>query len=326
MRINLKKIFSIALPFFLSAGLLGWLFYHIDYKKIWMEVKSADMQYLIAAGILYFLINFLIWWRWMILMKAIKLSFKKFSSLRWFFIGLTCNLLPITSVGGDVVKGLGIAQETGFKTKVFASIVLDRLIGFMAIVLIAFLAFWGGHKIVDNAQIMVSIMILTVISLGLGSVLFSHRLFQWAITVFGRWPKIKDSLLRLHYDIVLFKGKQDKAIVTLFISILAQVALAVDYYLIAKALHQDISLFYFIIFSPLVCVAQIIPSVGGLGVREQSWVILLANVGIAGSAAAAISIINFFFMLVVGLLGGIFYVATFSVRRVQLNQTSPVLS
>ncbi len=326
MKEKAKNFLSLFMRFGLSAALLGWLFFKIDYKHIWIAVKGADLNYLLLAGVVYFFLNFAIWWRWMILMKAMNLKFKKLSALRWFFIGLFSSLFLPSSVGGDVIKAIGMAKETDHKTKVFASIVLDRLIGFVAIVLIAFLAFWGGHSIVDDPSIVVSILGMTMFSLILGTVLFSHRVFSWTTRIFGRWPKLKEGLMKLHYDVVLLKNKKRQALLTITISVVAQAILAFDYFLIAKALHQNIDLYYFMIFSPLVCVATSLPSIGGLGVREFGWVYFLSKVGVTQSVALTLSLISFAFMVVVGCLGGIFYVATLSVRRVQLNQASPAVS
>ena len=49
----------------------------IDYKHIWLAIKDSDMRYMSAAGIIFFLINFLIIWRWRILMKAVGLKSKR---------------------------------------------------------------------------------------------------------------------------------------------------------------------------------------------------------------------------------------------------------
>lgn len=317
-----KNKLLVLLPFVLSAGFLGWFFYTIDYKKIWESVKNADVTYLLIAGIFYFLINFIIWFRWMMLMNALNLKFKWFDSLRWFFMGLLCSFLPLSSVGGDMIKGVGLAQITGNKTKVFASIVLDRLIGFVGIVLLAFVAFWGGRHIVDNPKILVAIFTLTTLLIVMGVVLFSFRVFSWSTKVFARWPRLKNALMELHHDLVLLKGKQGQAIIALVLSVIAQIALAVDYYLIAKALHQEIPLFYFIIFSPLICVATSIPSIGGLGIRELGWAKLLQQVGFSGFIGGALGWINFFFMIVTGIIGGLLYVITLSPRRVQHPKSS----
>ena len=321
MSSKLRKIFSIILPCFVSLILLAWLFLTIDYKHIWQAVKGADMRYMSAAGILFFLINFIIVWRWRILMKAVGLKANSLSSTRWYLIGVFFSLAPISSVGSDVIRGLGLAQEVGHKPKIFASIVLDRLSGFAGIVILAAVAFLFGHGIIANKLVILAIAIMSFISGAFVVVLFSHRIFSFACTAFAVWPKVKDNLMRLHYDIVLLKGNQKRGWEAIFISIGAQIVLAIEFYLSAKGMHQNIPLVYFIIFSPIVCVVTSLPSIGGLGFREIGWVYLLPLVGVSREMAGGISLINSFFNIVNGLLCGLFYVSTLSAGRIQYSQT-----
>jgi glycosyltransferase 2 family protein len=322
---GLKNVFSFLMRFGLSAVLLVWLFTRIDFKHMWEAVRGADMNYMLAAGLVYFGINFIIMWRWMILMRSLDLNFSKFTAMRWFFIGLFSNLFLPSSVGGDVIKGMGLAKVTGHKPKVFASIVLDRLIGFTGIVLVASVAFLTGRKILQDTSIVLSISIMAGVSLLIVTVLFSHRIFSWTTRVFQRWPRFKNGLMALHYDVVLMKGKQKEVVMTIALSIVAQIILAFEFYLTAKGMHQDIALIYFIIFSPLVCVVTALPSIGGLGVREVGWVYFLSKVGVSQGVALGLSLINFAFMVAVGLLGGVLYVTTLSSGRVQYHQASAQL-
>jgi len=320
-----KNIFSIILPCFLSLALLVWLFVTIDYKHMWQAIKGADMRYMSGAGIIFFLINFLIIWRWRILMKAVGLKAPSLSSMRWYFIGLFCNLAPISSVGSDVIRGLGLAQELGAKPKIFASIVLDRLSGFAGIVILAALAFLFGHGIIENKLVIVAIAAMSLVSGAFVVVLFSHRIFSFACKAFAAWPKVKENLMRLHYDIVLLKGKQKKGWEAIIISIGAQIVLAIEFYLSAKGMHQNIPLVYFIIFSPIVCVVTSLPSIGGLGFREIGWVYLLPLVGVSKDMAGGLSLVNSAFTIINGLLGGLFYVSTLSSGRIQYSQANPGL-
>lgn len=320
---RLKEICSIILPCFLSCALLAWLFITIDYKHMWKEIEESDMRYMSAAGIIFFLINFIIVWRWRILMKAVGLEAKGLSSIRWYFIGLFCNLAPISTVGSDVIRGLGLAQEVGHKPKIFASIVLDRLSGFAGIVILAAVAFLFGHGIIANKLVIIAIAVMSIVSGAFVVVLFSHRIFSFTCKAFTAWPKVKDNLMRLHYDIVLLKGKQKQGWEAIIISIGAQIVLAIEFYLSAKGLHQDIALVYFIIFSPIVCVVTSLPSIGGLGFREIGWVYLLPLVGVSKDMAGGLSLINSAFTIMNGLLCGLFYVTTLSSRRVQYSQANP---
>lgn len=287
---------------------------------MWLAIKDSDVRYMSAAGTIFFLINFLILWRWRILMKAVGLKARGLSSMRWYFIGLFCNLAPISTVGSDVIKGLGLANETGHKPKIFASIVLDRLSGFAGIVILAAVAFLFGHGIIENKLVIMAIATMSAVSLAVVIVLFSHRIFSWACTAFEAWPRVKDALMRLHFDIVLLKGKQKKGWETIMISILAQVVLAIEFYLAARGMHQNIPLVYFIIFSPIVCVVSSLPSIGGLGFREIGWVYLLPLVGVSKEMAGGLSLVNSAFTIIAGLLGGLFYVSTLSSGRIQYPQ------
>ncbi len=317
-----KTIVSFCVCSALSLGLLGWIVSRMDWAETWKVFKNADPWILAAAGLLFLSTNFIILWRWKVLMKAMGLKCKTFNAARWYFIGNFCNLLPLTTVGGDIFKGIGLSKETGQRPKVFASIVVDRLAGFTGIVITACIAFLLGKSIIQSPLVLFSIAMMAAVSLLLAVVLFSRRIFYKVGKLFAFWPALNKGLMALHQDIMLLRGKQMQGFGTIGISILAQLVLAFEFYLTARAMHQDIDLMYFIIFSPLVCVATALPSIGGLGVREVGWVTLLSKVGVSHDVAGGISIINSLFVLLVGLMGGLFYVATLSPRRLQHHQAS----
>jgi uncharacterized protein (TIRG00374 family) len=312
--------FSFVLRLALSVGLLAWVFSKIDMQHTCSVIKSADMGYMLWAWVVFFLTNLIILVRWDILIRALKLKMPFWTITKWFFIGLFCNLFLPTSVGGDVVKTIGLSKQVQQKPKVFASVVLDRLCGFAGIVIVAAIMFIVGYHQIPDRSVGVSIVGMTLISLAITAVLFSHRIYSFCCRLFDRWPNLKKNIMDVHYDIVLMKGKINEGIAAIVLSCVAQVVLAYVYFVVAKALHQDVNFFYFMIFSPLICVATALPSIGGLGVREMGWAYLLSKVGVAQGVAVSISLINFVFMVLVGLIGGVMYVATFFDRRIQPDQ------
>ena len=131
--------------------------------------------------------------------------------------------------------------------------------------------------------------------------------------------------MKLHYDLVLMKGKFKEAAGTILLSLFAQIIYAFEFYLIAKGMHQHIPFVYFVIFSPMVCVVTSLPSIGGLGVREFGWVSLLFLLGVPKGTALGLSLISFFIMVIAGILGGLFYVTTLPSRRLQHYQADSQL-
>jgi glycosyltransferase 2 family protein len=318
MKAKLKSLLSLVLRFGLSFVLLGYLFGKIDFNQTISVVKSADVGYLVLAGVIFLALHLIILLRWFVFILALRLAVPFGVMTRYFFIGLFGNLFLPTAIGGDVIKILGLCHYSGKcspgvgaqKPKVVASVLLDRLSGFAGIVIVGILAFAFGFHLINDVTLLVSIVLLALLSVAVGVVLFNETVYSFCCRVFNRLPQFKQSLMNLHYDIALLKGRQYALYQSVILSALAQGVLAVIFFLIAKALHQDVALIYFLIFVPLICVASTVPSIGGLGVREAGAAYLLGKVGVEAGIAVSISLINFIFMVAVGLVGGLVYMVT----------------
>ena len=324
MNEKLKPLFSFVLRFGLSIVLLWLIFYFqkIDPGKILNALKSADLNYIVMAGIVFLAINFILLFRWFIYVRALELTVPLSVVTRYFFIGLFGNLLLPTAIGGDVVKILGLCQyseRSSQKPKVVASVLLDRLSGFAGIVVTAIAAFIFGFQLINSLTLLIAIVLLALLSIFIGALLFNELVFSFCCQIFNRLPKIKQSLMNLHYDIALLKGRQSALYQAVGLSVLAQVIAAIFFFLVGKALHENIALIYFLIFTPLVAVACSLPSIGGLGPREGALGFLLGTISTIGKEAGAsigvsMGLINFFFMVLVGLIGGLVYLFTKDVR------------
>lgn len=323
----IKNIVSFAFRICFSAALLGYIFSKIDIPQTFDVLRSAHMGFMTYAAIIFLAINILLLWRWIIFIKAMSLSASLRDIVHYYFIGLFGNLFLPTAIGGDFIKIYGLCKNSTQKTKVVASVLLDRLSGFAAIILVALGAFFLGYRLLgDNAiPFLIPMAGIAVISVGFVSILFHERLYSFCCRIFNAFPKIKEGLMSLHYDMALMKGKQVEGLKAVAVSCVTQTIYAVAWYWIARALDQDIGIVYFFIFVPLTCIAASFPSIGGLGVREMGTVYLFGKVGMDAGIAASLSLINFLFMVVFGFVGGIVYVFTLSSGRLQYySQDAPV--
>lgn len=306
----------------LSALLLAWLFNKIDLKNMLDAVRTADVLYLFYAGLAFLICNFIILWRWFIFIRALGLSVTVGKVIRYYFMGLFGNLFLPSAIGGDIIKILGLCKDSAQKPRVVASVILDRLSGFASIVIIAVLALIFGYKLIGDNTLIIPIVIMAGASLMFAAVLFNERIYAFGCRIFNSFPKFKNSLMEMHYDVMLLADKRAEGYKAIAASCLSQLIFAGCYYLTAKALHQDTALYYFILFVPLICVASAVPSIGGLGVREVGAAYLFAKAGMDPGIGASLGLINFMFMVIVGLIGGAVYVFTFSSGRVQHNPSN----
>lgn len=313
-----KNFCNFLLRIGLSVGALFIVYKIVDIDKTIEVLKSSDVSYIYYGLIVFLIINIVILFRWFIFIKALGLrTVTKLNVTRSYFIGLFGNLFLPSSIGGDILKTLGLCKETNEKAKVVASVLLDRLSGFASIILVSVGAFIFGFKYINDYMLLIPIGIMTAGAFAVAVVLFNERVYLFCCKVFGKFPRLKDNLEKLHYDIALLKDKKMEGIKGILMSCLSQTTFSFVFYLLAKALHQDVPLIYFLIFVPMICVASSVPSIGGLGVRELGAVYLFGRIGLDEGISASLSLMSFFFMVVVGLLGGVIYVSTISAGRVQ---------
>ena len=305
-----KMLMSFLLRFGLSAVLLWFLYKQIDMEKTLEVVKVAQWKYAGMAFVLFIMIHVVLLLRWSSFIDAFELKVSALSRVRYFLIGLFGNLFLPSAIGGDVIKTVGLCRYSEQRSKIVASVLLDCLSGFAGIVVMATGAFLLGFHLIEDIGIAVSIVLMAIGSFSIGLILFHEGIYSFCCRIFSAFPKLKDGLMKMHYDIALLKEKRYVFYQSIAWSCLSQMLLAVSFFLIAKALHQDVLLHYFFIFVPLVCVASSVPSIGGLGVREAGAAYLLGKVGVASGVAVSISLVNFLFMVIVGLLGGVFFLCT----------------
>ena len=79
-------------------------------------------------------------------------------------------------------------------------------------------------------------------------------------------------------------------------------------YLVARAIGVTISVWYFVLFVPIVSVVLMLPvSMSGLGVREGAYVYLFGQAGVSTAQALTMSLLIYALRVVAGLVGGLLY-------------------
>ena len=300
-------------------ALLYYIFSKIDIEKTKAVLRSAEIIYIFYAFLTFIVINIIILVRWRIYIKALDIDASTLDITRYYLVGLFGNLFLPSAIGGDLIKIYGLCKGSNQKARVVASVLLDRLSGFASIVIVAVTSFVVGYKYIQNAFLLVPIAVMAFCSFGIAAVLFNEKIYSFGCRVFNGFPKIKNNLMKLHYDIMLLNDKRMEGVKAIGLSCLSQVTFAFTFYFTARALHQDISIIYFLIFIPLICVASSVPSIGGLGVREAGTAFLFAKVGVDSGISVSMSLISFLFMVVVGLIGGAVYVITLHSGRLQYS-------
>jgi len=309
---NIKNLISFVLRFAISGGLLWYVFAKSEsnMRQIPEILKSADLTYIFLAAGIFIFINIILIFRWLVFIKALDLSLPVKSVIVHYFYGLFGNLFLPTAIGGDLIKVIGLCKDSSEKPKIVASVLIDRLSGFASIVIVATVAYCFGHRLIGDNTLIIPILLMAGGIVGVTAVLFNEKIYSFGCRLFALFPRLQKALMTMHYDIALLKGahKYKEGIKGILLACMSQMTFVVTFYFTARSLHQDVPLVYFFIFVPMICVVASFPSIGGLGFREWGAIELFKLVGVEPSIAVSMSLINFLFMIMVGLVGGFIYV------------------
>jgi hypothetical protein len=322
-----KKIFAVFIRVAISLVILFFLFKNIDKKSLVQIIKNADKPLLFFSFIVFFCSYVLGLFRWEMLLRAVNIRLPLKRVITSYSAGAFFNIFLPSTIGGDFMRSVDLSLHTKKPKEVIATVFLDRLSGFIGLVILAIVAMFFGWKVLGDKSVILSLAIIVAVLAAVLLVLFNKFLYS-RINKILKSPKagnLRDMVTSLHEEIHVFRNKKAVAVNNILISIVIQVILPVSFYIIAISLGIRISPVYFFIFLPIISAITLLPvSIGGLGLRDATVIFFFAKAGLAKDMAFAMSLLNFSFILACGGLGGLIYVLTVHHRRVQHNASSQV--
>ena len=217
------------------------------------------------------------------------------------------NILP-SHAGGEMVKAYYIYRGTNKNVAAFSGVVIDRLFGLVTMVCIGGAAIViVGHGLV-SPKIVSSLVMLTVVIGCLFVVLFNKRIVDTLCRL--RLPLVPvvwlDKLRDIYQAMHFYRGHTTIVMAGLLLTLVGQVAFVFCNYFLARSLAIDIPLGVFFYFVPIILIVGLAPSVNGIGVREATYLFYLSGLTTTDKALA-LSLFTSFFMVFVGIIGGILY-------------------
>jgi len=320
----IKKIASILLRVGVSIILLILLFRIVDKKNLLDIIKGADKPLLVVAFLVFSFGYVLGIFRWDMLLKAagIHLPLKRvvISNAGGTFFSL---FLPST-IGGDLMRSIDLALHTKKNHEVVATVLLDRLSGYIGLVIVVFLAvLLGWRYIYDNPSALISVSVITIVLMVVLLAVFNRFLYS-KINKLLHSPqagRMRGFIKDLHEEMHIFRHNKDVVIDNLLLSVAIQIISPLTFYIIALSIGIKINMVYFFIFMPIIGAITLLPiSLGGLGLRDATTIFFFAKAAVSKDMAFAMSLISFLFILILGVTGGIIYALTLRHRRIQYHK------
>lgn len=295
----------------ISAALLYFVLRSIDLPSFWDRVRGMNPAWIVLALVAYAFTQSISVWRWHRLLRAQHIDVERRRLTESIWVSLFFNNFLPSNIGGDVVRIADTAPAAGSKTLATTVILVDRVLGLTALVLVASAgafaaAMVGVHVpgarwlwITTAAGLVVAIFVIAIPQL-VGHILQPIRALNrpW---VTERAQRLEDAVIKFRNAPTAVAGAFGGALVV-------QITIVAFYLLTAQGLSVPLPIFLGAVLIPVSLAVQMAPvSINGFGVREAVFAFFFRRFGLPTDAAVALSLVSTGMVMSLSLVGGFFF-------------------
>ncbi len=297
----------------ISGGLLIWIFSRDDFSGNLTRVFfSADPAWLIAGLLLAGTAQLFCLLRWRIFLRMSGLNVGWIESSGAFFAGLFCNIILPGGAGGDIVKIGLLATRGRDPARAALSVVMDRFTGSISMIILGLsLMIWKHDWLLQSPQMAGVVRGIFIYLLGLAALILVS-LVLCSRPVISRlpdnWPA-RARLIELANVYFQFARQWRQTFIAVGISLAMLAMYFLTYYMAARAYAVALPAGDFLAIMPTVDIISGLPvSLGGFGVREGLFVMLLGQLGgVPAAVAIMVSLCGYMLSAVWALPGAVLW-------------------
>lgn len=291
---------------------LGLVLLNLDVNAILRVIGQVQLGWMAAGAALMVLSLIVRAYRWHLILRGVGSAIRFGRLVELYLIGSFFNAFLPSGLGGDVVRAAEAAQDVETEIAV-STVFIERLSGLMALFAMA-LAVLPFRPANFPSPLAWSIGLLCSLGLVVGLVLIDGRLLHAIVRLLP--PRIRDLGDNFLYRLaaVIERCGWRTLIGALIVSVLFNLMQVAWWATTGRALGLDVPFGYYLLVVPVMAIALLVPSIGGLGVRENVAPLLFAGAGLSAEEAVALTLLVFGLERVSSLLGAPVYLVA-SLRR-----------
>ena len=279
-----------------------------DLSAVLEAAARADLRWIGAAIPLVVADRALMAYRWVVLLCPIPRADRPplGDVMRIFFVSTFAGTFLPASVGGDAVRAYGLARFRVAPAVAIASVVLDRLLGVVSIVLVGVLgvAVAGAGDVLSDTAVSASLLAASLASLLGASIVFSVRALR-LVKQLGQFLPL-EALRRMTAGLadatLAYRWFHRELVNVLAGSVTVQLLRVAQAYCLGQALGIGATPTTYLALIPIVLLVMLLPvTVNGIGTSQLAFVWFFGRAGVPEAPAFALSVL----VVALGLLGNL---------------------
>jgi glycosyltransferase 2 family protein len=303
----MQRARRIAIQIALSVLLIAAVLWQTSPRKIADAATALSVPWFLLALAINLVAVLVMTERWRVLLVARGRREPGFGwLLETTLVSLLLGQVLPTAVGGDAVKAIDLARRTGARAESISSVLVDRILGLGALVLLAAAgAASGGAGFGGSTVLAIEIGVGLVCALSL-AVLFSVRARRALrpLRPVARKLRIEGPLRALYEGLHAYRAHPAALAWVFVLALAAQLLRVITVAVLVRGMSLDVGFGTLLLLCPVLFLVTIVPiSLNGVGLREATFVVVLASVDVAREDAFVLGLAFFAVGVLTALLG-----------------------
>ncbi len=297
-----------------TIALLALVLSRVDREELSLAGSEVRVLLLFAAYALNLVMVFLNTYRWQILVRPLGASVGLLRLTSYYFVCMFFNNFMPTSIGGDVIRVLDLARDTGERSSAMASVLVERLLGLYVLLPISIAAFLYLHPTLPERGSFLAAEAAMAVLFVAGTLAIRRSTLRRAEPLLKPFAPLLDRMDarrragRLYDFLDAYKKHLGAVLAAFLLSLLSRSVWVFSCWILAESLGIHLSVAHFFLLMPLVEIGRMIPlSLAGIGIREGVMLLLLRLFGVSDTRAVLLAFLIYGIFVVNGLIGGIVY-------------------
>lgn len=307
----MKRILTWLIKIAISTLLMGILLRRFGLGKVADVMGQGRIMETGLAVLVLFASHVLGSVQWWILLRNDGIDIPWRQCLSFYFVGLFFNNFLISQVGGDMFRMVDVKRYSSKGASAVSSVFVDRMLGlFVMSSMTVLTAPWLFFQESINRKFLIPIALLVAGWLFILFILFNKKAARPFARLLDRLSGRLVSRGRDVYENIHRFGNRGKWLFwPVALSIVVQSLRILTHYFLGLAVGIHVSLIYYFMFIPVVAIMASLPvSLGGLGMREQSGVVLFGLTGVVAVQATAMELMAYIISVFTTIPGGIVFI------------------
>ncbi len=281
-----SRLLKAAAKFIISGIALYLVFSKISFNEIFRLIGNAHYKFFLIAILLFLFSKILAALRLNQFFNHTNIIINEYTSLKLYWLGMFYNLFLPGGISGDGYKIYLINKHlrTGIKP-VFRAILIDRLVGLLALAVLASVIFSVAEQIITYQRLSLLLSIILIV---------------------GFWGFLK----------LFFKKYLEIYLMVFIYSLTVQLLQLICAFFILKALNYNDHLLTYLFLFLISSIISILPvTIGGIGAREITFLTGAQYLSLSPDIAIALSLSFYLITVIVSSVGLIWVINPFKIKN-----------